>query len=90
MNSLLHFTYRHGIEFSESNIFRIPDGTIQDGDDTLVSFYGNYPDGLGGGPIPRAVLLGALNERLDSIVAFTEVPAVIEGKVVVIFLKVLF
>jgi hypothetical protein len=55
---------------------------MPDNNDLLVSYYGIYPDGILNGtrvPIPRSVLLDALNNRLDAIVASTGVNATIEG-----------
>lgn len=82
------FKYRHGFQFSESNIFRVPNGTFQDGNDTLVSFYAIYPDGLQGDgrfPVPRSVLLSALNDRLEAVVESTQVDTIIEGNFIVNF-----
>ena len=74
--------YRHGFQFSEANIFRVPNGTIQGNSDLLVSYYVIYPAGIQGATqvlVPRTVLLNTLNDRLDAVVASTGVPAVIEG-----------
>lgn len=50
-----------------------------------MSYYGIYPSGTQGidrVPVPRSVLLSALNNRLDAIVASTGVTAIVEGKFV--------
>lgn len=53
-----------------------------------MSYYAIYPDGLLGDqrvPVPRSVLLSALNARLAAVVASTGVNATIEGKFIVNF-----
>ncbi len=78
-------SYRHGFQFSESNVFRLPNGTIQDNNDLLVSYYAIYPDGIHDATtvIPLTVLLNALTSRLDAIVrastVSTGVNVTIEG-----------
>ena len=51
-----------------------------------MSYYAIYPNGLLGDqrvPVPRSILLSALNARLAAVVASTGVNATIEGKFVV-------
>ena len=68
----LHYSYdfRAGFEFSENNVHRIQSDPSQDGNDTSVSFYALYPNGVHNDtniPVPKMVLFNAIKENLDDI-----------------------
>lgn len=56
--------------FSELNVNRLPGNPVDDGSDSLVSFYVVYPDGVKSEtnvPVPQSALLNAATEHLKSI-----------------------
>lgn len=68
--------------FSEVDVYRVSNGTMEDSDDLLVSYYAVYPASTFGDArvtVPIHVLVRALNENLATIVAANGVNTVIEG-----------
>ncbi|XP_028400186.1 LOW QUALITY PROTEIN: mucin-like protein [Dendronephthya gigantea] len=70
----------HGFAFTESNVFRLSNGTTKDNGDLLVSYYALYPNGTrddGRLSVPLSVLLSAITDGLDAISAATKETATV-------------
>ena len=57
-------SFRNNALFTHSHVHRVPGSPTQNGDDSEIKFYVDYP---GGGTMPQEILVIIMNEKVDSI-----------------------